>query len=112
MSELRCVFFFFFQAEDGIRDAPVTGVQTCALPIYRHLFGKPVCKRDAGGEVGWGKRSASNFRRSTILLVAPTSEQWHKAEYVQKNICSESWLLLFLPPLVFAHQRDHHALNF
>src|SRR6266542_579346 len=27
--------FFFFQAEDGIRDATVTGVQTCALPISR-----------------------------------------------------------------------------
>src|SRR5438034_5807167 len=27
-------FFFFFQAEDGIRDHCVTGVQTCALPIY------------------------------------------------------------------------------
>src|SRR3990170_8676752 len=27
------VFFFFFQAEDGIRDDLVTGVQTCALPI-------------------------------------------------------------------------------
>ena len=27
------VFFFFFQAEDGIRDHCVTGVQTCALPI-------------------------------------------------------------------------------
>src|SRR5262249_59126884 len=27
-------FFFFFQAEDGIRDWSVTGVQTCALPIY------------------------------------------------------------------------------
>src|SRR5882762_10916156 len=26
-------FFFFFQAEDGIRDSSVTGVQTCALPI-------------------------------------------------------------------------------
>src|SRR2546430_3486970 len=26
-------FFFFFQAEDGIRDLTVTGVQTCALPI-------------------------------------------------------------------------------
>src|SRR3989442_16043572 len=27
--------FFFFQAEDGIRDADVTGVQTCALPIWK-----------------------------------------------------------------------------
>src|SRR5207248_6140873 len=31
-----CVFFFFFQAEDGIRDRTVTGVQTCALPISRN----------------------------------------------------------------------------
>src|SRR5947208_6823560 len=29
-------FFFFFQAEDGIRDDLVTGVQTCALPISQH----------------------------------------------------------------------------
>src|SRR5690625_6925153 len=28
-------FFVFFQAEDGIRDGHVTGVQTCALPILR-----------------------------------------------------------------------------
>src|SRR5438874_6788345 len=28
------MFFFFFQAEDGIRDLYVTGVQTCALPIF------------------------------------------------------------------------------
>src|SRR5699024_11274779 len=28
-----CFVFFFFQAEDGIRDRNVTGVQTCALPI-------------------------------------------------------------------------------
>src|SRR5690625_5869775 len=34
---ITCVsprFFFFFQAEDGIRDGHVTGVQTCALPIW------------------------------------------------------------------------------
>src|SRR5690554_7206746 len=33
-----CSFFFFFQAEDGIRDADVTGVQTCALPIYEDVM--------------------------------------------------------------------------
>src|SRR5256885_3413132 len=33
-SYLIARFFFFFQAEDGIRDYKVTGVQTCALPIY------------------------------------------------------------------------------
>src|SRR3712207_8883528 len=30
------LYFFFFQAEDGIRDIGVTGVQTCALPISDH----------------------------------------------------------------------------
>src|SRR5215469_18244479 len=34
MIKIDYVFFFFFQAEDGIRDLYVTGVQTCALPIY------------------------------------------------------------------------------
>src|SRR5215467_2922881 len=34
MLEVRIEYFFFFQAEDGIRDYKVTGVQTCALPIW------------------------------------------------------------------------------
>src|SRR5690606_39723615 len=34
-------FFFFFQAEDGIRDFHVTGVQTCALPISAFPKDKP-----------------------------------------------------------------------
>src|SRR6266436_8478656 len=44
-------FFFFFQAEDGIRDVAVTGVQTCALPILEVLEESP-------GEVA-GIKSAS-----------------------------------------------------
>jgi len=32
--QIVCSAFFFFQAEDGIRDHCVTGVQTCALPIF------------------------------------------------------------------------------
>src|SRR5256885_6201245 len=57
----RCAFFFF-QAEDGIRDYKVTGVQTCALPISgrghpdlpeaeARSSGRPGF-RDAGGESG------------------------------------------------------------
>src|SRR3989441_13174576 len=41
------VFFFFFQAEDGIRDKLVTGVQTCALPICPNT--PPGTKVDANG---------------------------------------------------------------
>src|SRR2546425_11561539 len=33
--QVASFFFFFFQAEDGIRDKLVTGVQTCALPIWK-----------------------------------------------------------------------------
>src|SRR5260370_2173090 len=50
--------FFFFQAEDGIRDSSVTGVQTCALPIWRRRrrvgakYGEP---RDLAGPVGMAR---------------------------------------------------------
>src|SRR6266702_6975685 len=37
MSLVDMIVFFFFQAEDGIRDGHVTGVQTCALPISQFL---------------------------------------------------------------------------
>src|SRR2546426_461742 len=41
---------FFFQAEDGIRDYKVTGVQTCALPIFPLTRTRPVfCGRSSGG---------------------------------------------------------------
>src|SRR5215211_8563112 len=43
--EMSC-FFFFFQAEDGIRDHCVTGVQTCALPILPDGL-----KVDLGGNI-------------------------------------------------------------
>src|SRR3712207_9185188 len=39
-------FFFFFQAEDGIRDIGVTGVQTCALPILMGLIENNIRPRD------------------------------------------------------------------
>src|SRR2546429_3290878 len=49
--------FFFFQAEDGIRDVAVTGVQTCALPIYRaqsrHLPEQPLQALEAPTQIGW-----------------------------------------------------------
>src|SRR2546421_5322040 len=48
-------FFFFFQAEDGIRDLIVTGVQTCALPIFyasqtSGWFGQIIQRSDDGGK--------------------------------------------------------------
>src|SRR5437879_11576712 len=54
-------FFFFFQAEDGIRDTSVTGVQTCALPISRKV------QRMSGLDprtlrVAWMTATTSRFR--------------------------------------------------
>src|SRR2546430_12607667 len=55
VSNYNVISFFFFQAEDGIRDLTVTGVQTCALPICRGtapcpsaLTGFDVCQTDFG----------------------------------------------------------------
>src|SRR2546430_9540539 len=47
--------FFFFQAEDGIRDLTVTGVQTCALPIWLglHKLAKLMADRNKEDRVSW-----------------------------------------------------------
>src|SRR5438552_14663688 len=77
---LRYIFFFFFQAEDGIRDDLVTGVQTCALPISpdpqreglipdrpRGLRRRPTPRRDLrdtrSEERRVGKECRSRWRR-------------------------------------------------
>src|SRR5205085_5768386 len=51
------LFFFFFQAEDGIRDLTVTGVQTCALPICPAPCG-PVPAWDLSRVLPWRSSSA------------------------------------------------------
>src|SRR2546422_6618851 len=51
--------FFFFQAEDGIRDVAVTGVQTCALPISLDSFA-PV---SSSAPIGTALRNDSMARR-------------------------------------------------
>src|SRR5256885_12298588 len=47
------MFFFFFQAEDGIRDYKVTGVQTCALPISRL---RPLAVEEGLGAKEWAQQ--------------------------------------------------------
>src|SRR5260370_16579169 len=50
------IWFFFFQAEDGIRDSSVTGVQTCALPIF-----PPAATRSRSSKSG-SKRADEELR--------------------------------------------------
>src|SRR3712207_9349887 len=69
---LFSLVFFFFQAEDGIRDIGVTGVQTCALPISRPISQSICCtstcvsaSRSAAAVAsgGWKLRASSATRR-------------------------------------------------
>src|SRR6476620_10656558 len=52
---MSVLFFFFFQAEDGIRDIGVTGVQTCALPIASG----PQAKRTSAIQFRWRRARRS-----------------------------------------------------
>src|SRR5260370_38852716 len=60
------IVFFFLQAEDGIRDSSVTGVQTCALPILLHL----VCSNPDRGEA-----EGSRFRVFAYLHGNPCAKR-------------------------------------
>src|SRR5262249_57354042 len=81
------VFVFFFQAEDGIRDWSVTGVQTCALPISRNVSGgRTAGPAEGQGRAGQGTRVDLTRRfplsPSRIAQVeshtpaAPTAARW------------------------------------
>src|SRR5690606_41206782 len=71
--------FFFFQAEDGIRDFHVTGVQTCALPISGviSVTSGPTSERSAATSCGEHTRArapaptASTARRRTASEAGP-----------------------------------------
>src|SRR5438309_3234352 len=64
MEIMFVVFFFFFQAEDGIRDGTVTGVQTCALPIsFASSKRSVVLPTWRGPESNWIRPGASSANR-------------------------------------------------
>src|SRR2546430_9106204 len=61
-----CCVFFFFQAEDGIRDLTVTGVQTCALPISNAI------RRDRR------PKKSSHTTNSSTIRVAAALKAWNE----------------------------------
>src|SRR5688572_33097710 len=66
--------FFFFQAEDGIRDLTVTGVQTCALPISRILLNS--------SSRSWAHRKflLAYRERQMMKAAAPTASRRARSE--------------------------------
>src|SRR5256885_13313786 len=99
------LFFFFFQAEDGIRDYKVTGVQTCALPISRTP--PPTRHRRPAGSslsaAGWaiaetcGRRCCGSARASGTAAACPPAcrseerrvgeegRSWWAADHLKKK---------------------------
>src|SRR5882762_82933 len=64
--------FFFFQAEDGIRDSSVTGVQTCALPIWGTASGGAVFRSTDFGAAFTNVTAATPaIEASDYFFVAP-----------------------------------------
>src|SRR5690348_1057519 len=65
---------FFFQAEDGIRDGRVTGVQTCALPISRKITSK-VCHSPGGllAFIDGGRPTKSGLGSLQLAYTPPQS---------------------------------------
>src|SRR5438309_6633140 len=85
---------FFFQAKDGIRDGTVTGVQTCALPIYQ--------RRHCGSA---GRTSSSRLSRPSAGSPRPTSAS--RAE-IGRASCRERVLVWVVAGLV---QKIHRVVD-
>src|SRR6266508_4746821 len=86
------MFFFFFQAEDGIRDGHVTGVQTCALPISRRCPSRRTVP---------SRRATRRSVRSPPSPIAPSTSTL-RAESLLRRSCPQA-------PDGFHSLWTHHA---
>src|SRR5437773_7729057 len=74
----QSISFFFFQAEDGIRDRDVTGVQTCALPILGADAGGGGLRHRADHyhlKIVRQPKTTSNLVVTSLLALAQRSEE-------------------------------------
>src|SRR5690349_18711525 len=96
----RCwLFFFFFQAEDGIRDLYVTGVQTCALPIsgLKCVQGKPIVNSISlkEGEAEFVKHAKLARRYGAAVVVMAFDEKGQADTLARKTgICERCYRIL------------------
>src|SRR5690606_40362882 len=91
------LFFFFFQAEDGIRDFHVTGVQTCALPIYLTQLALTLAPNapalyNADGSLNWENSTWDNPLRWKNQSYTSKNVQWLTSWTVQGKL--SSWAMV------------------
>src|SRR5437868_5153626 len=79
---LRWRIIFFFQAEDGIRDRNVTGVQTCALPIYDRLIVRRIAQRS-------GERSDDHALERNIARVTASGDRRVQRKHLDPRLAPE-----------------------
>src|SRR5690606_40481352 len=84
---------FFFQAEDGIRDFHVTGVQTCALPISRHhvvvtVFGSG---RAVHAALGDGEAEQVRDRARAVSFFEQRSEERRVGKECRARWSADDW---------------------
>src|SRR3712207_7800654 len=85
-------FFFFFQAEDGIRDIGVTGVQTCALPISaKGEDGGSEAPIASSGRSGCPRSWARSWARSSIRRTTRTCSSSRSEERRVGKECRSRW---------------------
>src|SRR5207245_8466417 len=105
--------FVFFQAEDGIRDATVTGVQTCALPIYclfRNHVGQSFCS-GCGVPLNSPMEVASAAKRTTAKAELLTnSADALKAPVADKHEIPEYWAASAEPIAHVSWERLSHEI--
>src|SRR5690625_7770144 len=97
----NCVVFFF-QAEDGIRDGHVTGVQTCALPIFPG-------HRDPRGQVRRGGRSRRLVRQWKLECLRGLRSRLHRSE--ERRVGKEGRWRWAAGPLAEKHSSQYSNMG-
>src|SRR3989449_6058438 len=80
------IVFFFFQAEDGIRDVAVTGVQTCALPISTGpgvIVDTATASMNCRSVSQWNCCTTPPYRNGTIASPLPNTNRLAPAKYAR-----------------------------
>src|SRR2546426_5800199 len=118
MKAIDCLIFFFFQAEDGIRDYKVTGVQTCALPILVAVAQEKDCqdrnqKQQTKQLRGIGKITIyGGYQALNALSVPPPESPESKIFFLAPAVFSSEFGRYVSPrEAVFQNRRFIHTLR-